>query len=97
VFLLSENDIALAAAALLPGSAGVIVVVEDRWTQALSSAAQRGGLMSLDESSTGGARLPTRDPTQAPVDASVHSYCWSRAGRRLPTRAGVGLNHPGAD
>jgi len=41
--LLSENDIALAAAALLPGSVGLLMVVEDRWAGPLSLAAQQGG------------------------------------------------------
>jgi hypothetical protein len=41
--LLSANDIALASAALLPGGVGVLVVVEDRWAGALSSAARRAG------------------------------------------------------
>jgi len=51
--LLSDNDIALASAALLPGSAGIIVVVEDRWAQTLSSAAQRAGGRVI-----GGGRIP---------------------------------------
>ena len=51
--LLSDNDIALASAALLAGSAGIIVVVEDRWAQTLSSAAQRAGGRVI-----GGGRIP---------------------------------------
>ena len=51
--LLSDNDIALASEALLPGSAAIIVVVEDRWAQTLSSAAQRAGGRVI-----GGGRIP---------------------------------------
>jgi len=51
--LLSDKDIALASAALLPGSAGIIVVVEDRWARTLSSAAQRAGGRVI-----GGGRIP---------------------------------------
>lgn len=41
--MLSDNDLALAATALRPGSAGVILVTEDRWAEPLSVAAQRAG------------------------------------------------------
>jgi hypothetical protein len=41
--MLSEHDLALAATALRPGSAGVILVTEDRWAEPLSVAAQRAG------------------------------------------------------
>ena len=51
--LLSENDIALASAALLPGSTGIVVVVEDRWAESLSSAARSAGGQVL-----GGRRIP---------------------------------------
>lgn len=51
--LLSENDVARASAALLPGSAGVLIVIEDRWAEALSSAAQRAGGRVI-----GGSRIP---------------------------------------
>ncbi len=51
--LLSENDIALASAALLPGSTGIVVVVEDRWAESLSSAARSAGGRVL-----GGRRIP---------------------------------------
>ena len=51
--LLSENDIALASSALLPGSTGILIVVEDRWAESLSSAAQRAGGRVL-----GGRRIP---------------------------------------
>ena len=51
--LLSENDIALAARALLPGSAGLLVLMEDRWAEALSSAALAVGGRII-----GGGRVP---------------------------------------
>ena len=41
--MLSDHDIALASVAVRPGSAGVIVVTEDRWAEPLSVAAQRAG------------------------------------------------------
>ena len=59
--LLSDNDIALASEALLPGSAAIIVVVEDRWAQTLSSAAQRAGGRVI-----GGGRIP-----QTRIEAAI--------------------------
>jgi hypothetical protein len=41
--LLSDHDVALASIAIRPGSAGLIVVTEDRWARPLSVAAQRVG------------------------------------------------------
>jgi Family of unknown function (DUF6325) len=41
--LLSEHDLVLASTALRCGSAGVILVTEDRWAEPLSVAAQRVG------------------------------------------------------
>jgi hypothetical protein len=41
--LLSDNDLAMAAAALRPGTAGVVLVTEDRWAEPLSLAARRAG------------------------------------------------------
>ena len=41
--LLSEHDIELSSLALRPGTAGVVVVTEDRWAEPLSTAAQRAG------------------------------------------------------
>jgi hypothetical protein len=41
--MLSDHDLALASTALRPGSAGVILVTEDRWAEPLSVAAQRVG------------------------------------------------------
>jgi Family of unknown function (DUF6325) len=41
--MLSDHDLALASTALRPGTAGVIVVTEDRWAAPLSAAARRAG------------------------------------------------------
>ena len=41
--LLSTRDIERASAALRPGSAGVVVVTEDRWAEPLSTAARLAG------------------------------------------------------
>jgi len=59
--LLSENDIALAAAPLLPGAADILVLVEDRWAEPLSSAALRAGGRVV-----GGSRIP-----QARIEAAL--------------------------
>ena len=59
--LLSENDINLAAAPLLPGAADILVLVEDRWAEPLSSAALRSGGRVV-----GGRRIP-----QARIEAAL--------------------------
>ena len=41
--MLSEHDLELAALALRPRSAGIVLVTEDRWAQPLSDAARRAG------------------------------------------------------
>jgi Family of unknown function (DUF6325) len=41
--MLTDHDIGLASFALRPGSAGVLLVTEDRWAEPLSAAAQRAG------------------------------------------------------
>ncbi len=51
--MLSEHDIELAALALRPRSAGIVLVTEDRWAQPLSVAAQRAGGQII-----GGERIP---------------------------------------
>jgi hypothetical protein len=51
--MLSEHDIELAALALRPRSAGIILVTEDRWAQPLSVAARRAGGQII-----GGERIP---------------------------------------
>jgi hypothetical protein len=51
--LLSEDDIALAGSALLPGTSALIVVVEDRWARVLADAARGGGGQII-----GGERIP---------------------------------------
>ena len=51
--MLSEHDVELAALALRPSSAAVVLVSEDRWAQPLSVAAQRAGGQIL-----AGERIP---------------------------------------
>jgi hypothetical protein len=51
--LLSDNDLAMASVALRPGTAGVILVSEDRWAEPLSSAARKAGGQIV-----GGERVP---------------------------------------
>ena len=51
--LLSEEDIALAGSALLPGTSALIVVIEDRWAGLLADAARGSGGRIL-----GGERIP---------------------------------------
>jgi Family of unknown function (DUF6325) len=41
--LLSDHDLELASFALPPGSAGIVLVTEDRWAEPLSAAARRAG------------------------------------------------------
>jgi hypothetical protein len=41
--MLSEHDITLASTALRPGTAGVVLVTEDRWAEPLSAAVHRAG------------------------------------------------------
>ena len=64
--LLSENDIDLAAASLLPGAVGLIMLIEDRWASPLSSAAKRAGGLVL-----GGQRIPRPRIEAALVDRPV--------------------------
>jgi hypothetical protein len=40
---LSRHDVELVALALQPGSAAIVVVVEDRWAESLSAAARAAG------------------------------------------------------
>jgi Family of unknown function (DUF6325) len=51
--LLSENDLAMASVALRPGTAGVVLVAENRWAEPLASAARRAGGQIV-----GGERVP---------------------------------------
>jgi Family of unknown function (DUF6325) len=51
--MLSEHDVELASLALRPGTAGIVLVTEDRWAQPLSVAAQRAGGQII-----GGERIP---------------------------------------
>jgi Family of unknown function (DUF6325) len=41
--MLSDHDLELASLALRAGTAGVVIVTEDRWAEPLSAAAQRAG------------------------------------------------------
>jgi Family of unknown function (DUF6325) len=52
---LSEHDLELAGLALKTGSAGLVLVVEDRWAEPLSSAARAAGGQIV-----GGERIPAR-------------------------------------
>jgi Family of unknown function (DUF6325) len=58
--LLSEDDIALAGSALLPGTSALILVVEDRWAQLLADAARLTGGRIV-----GGERIPRHRLEQA--------------------------------
>jgi hypothetical protein len=56
--LLSEHDIELATTALPNGSAGIVVVTEDRWAEPLSRAARGvGGRIAAGERIPGSRRL----------------------------------------
>ena len=41
--LLSDHDIELVSLTLRPGEAGMVVVIEDQWAEAISSSARRAG------------------------------------------------------
>ena len=41
--MLTAHDVELAAMALRPGTAGIVLVTEDRWAEPLSAAARRAG------------------------------------------------------
>jgi hypothetical protein len=47
--VLSDHDIELASLALRPGTAGIVVVTEDRWAEPLSVAVQRAGGQIIGE------------------------------------------------
>jgi Family of unknown function (DUF6325) len=51
--MLSDHDIALASHALRPGTAGLVLVTEDRWAEPLSAAARHAGGQII-----GGERIP---------------------------------------
>ena len=63
--MLSDRDIQLAAMALRPGTAGVVVVTEDRWAEPLSVAAQRAGGQII-----AGDRIPASRVESALADRS---------------------------
>ncbi len=62
--LLSEHDLAMVSHALPSGTAGLILVVEDRWAASLSSAARRAGGEII-----AGERIPA-----ARVDAVMNEH-----------------------
>jgi hypothetical protein len=53
--LLSEQDVEVAGLALRPGTAGLVIVTEDRWAEPLSLAARDAGGRIV-----GGERIPPR-------------------------------------
>jgi hypothetical protein len=53
--MLSEQDVATAGLALRPGTAGLVIVTEDRWAEPLSVAARNAGGRIV-----GGERIPPR-------------------------------------
>lgn len=61
--MLSEHDIHLASVALRCGSAGIVLVTEDRWAEPLSVAAQHAGGRIL-----GGERIPASRVTSVLTD-----------------------------
>jgi hypothetical protein len=63
--MLSDNDIALASHALRPGTAGIVLVTEDRWAAPLSVAARRAGGLIV-----AGERIPPSRVEQALADWS---------------------------
>lgn len=63
--ILSDNDIALASHALRPGTAGVVLVTEDRWAAPLSVAARSAGGLIV-----AGERIPPSRVEQALADWS---------------------------
>jgi hypothetical protein len=58
--LLSAQDVEVAGLALGPGTAGLVIVTEDRWAEPLSLAARRAGGRIV-----GGERIPPRRVTDA--------------------------------
>jgi hypothetical protein len=76
--LLSENDIAVAAAGILPGTVGLVLVVEDRWAGPLSLAAKRSGGFVL-----GGERIP-----RARIEAALVAQPTERRTFSLPEDRG---------
>jgi hypothetical protein len=61
--LLSEQDVEVAGLALRPGTAGLVIVTEDRWAEPLSLAARSAGGRIV-----GGERIPPRRVADALAD-----------------------------
>jgi hypothetical protein len=64
--LLSEQDLALAGSVLPPGTAGLVVVTEDRWAEPLAAAMRRVGGRIL-----AGERIPSARVADA-MDSRRH-------------------------
>jgi hypothetical protein len=76
--ILSEDDIAMACTALPPATTAVILVVEDRWAEALSGAARLSGGRVV-----GGERIPRHR-----IEASIEALRASAGDDRLGSRGG---------
>ena len=61
--MLSEHDIELASLALQRGTAGIVLVTEDRWAEPLAVAARQAGGQIL-----GGERIPASRVESALTD-----------------------------
>lgn len=75
--LLSAHDIRLAALALPPGSAGLVLVTEDRWAASLDVAARRVGGRIV-----AGERIPAHRFERALAHAPVRADAREREGPR---------------
>ncbi len=75
--LLSAHDIRLAALALPPGSAGLVLVTEDRWAASLDVAARRVGGRIV-----AGERIPAHRFERALAHAPVRADVREREGPR---------------
>jgi len=65
--MLSEHDLELASFAIPPGSAGIVLVTEDRWAEPLSVAARHAG-----GHITAGERIPASRVEAALADRPGH-------------------------
>jgi CBS domain-containing protein len=65
--LLSEHDLELASFAIPPGSAGIVLVTEDRWAEPLSAAARLAGGLII-----AGERIPASRVEAALADQPAH-------------------------
>jgi hypothetical protein len=65
--MLTEHDVELAAMALRPGTAGIVLVTEDRWAEPLSAAARRAGGRIV-----AGDRIPPARVERVLADRGAH-------------------------